>query len=127
MNRFLARDSGFSLLEVVVGLLLLGLLMLGMASTLVLGSRIATGSSLLNQATVAAESALEELRSLGYAELSTFPESTPIEWGEHQEFSTWVTTEPYPLSNVIRVTITVEWQDRGYHQSLTITSLVGSN
>lgn len=146
MKRLMRQSAGFSLIEVAAGFLILSILMLGLMATLVVGSSLATGSSLMNQATAVAEGVLEELRSWGNAGVrSVFPPSpsTAVSWDEWDEegrseypvdnlpeapargYAVWVVSEEHPQPGVIRVTVLVQWKDRGVDQWLDVSTLVG--
>ena len=118
------EKGGFTLLEVVLALIIFGLVLLPLALSFALGVTVATGASLMNQATAVAEGTLENLRSQGYANL-TQPSLYEEEWDDGP-FHVYVQTEYHGgPDGLLRVTVEVTWEDRGNPQRLALESFVG--
>jgi len=118
------KRGGFTLLEVVLALIIFGLVLLPLALSFALGVTVATGASLMNQATAVAEGTLENLRSRGYSNL-TQPSLYEEEWDDGP-FHIHVQTKYHDgPDDLLHVVVEVTWNDRGNSQRLALESLVG--
>lgn len=118
------NQIGFSLLEVAVGLVVFALMLLTVTMVFALGARLSTQASLMDRATSVAEGRMEELRSLGHDWVVTnHPMDQEVE-DQIESFKVCTKVEPY-VSDILRITVQVHWEDRGEPLSLTIESFIG--
>ena len=110
------RESGFTLLEVIIAISILTVGMLAVASMQTAAIR---GNSFANQATESitwAQDKMEDLMALTYSAVANGgPETTPDNYMVNWEVDT--------VGNVKRITVTVTWQEKGINRQ---TQLIGT-
>ncbi len=112
--RLLTRSAGFTLIEVLVGLVILAIGLLAIAGMQITSVKGNFFSSSLTQASVLAQDRLEILRSLawGHADLAG---------GAHNEgtintiFTREYTVAVIPGTTMLDITVTVRWRDDTDH------------
>ena len=116
------RATGFTLIEVLVSLLLIGAMLMAFQATL-LGTPLAAGAKHQDLALRIAQHEVEALRAAGYAALpasGSFASSQlallPSGSGERA-----VTTYNDKTKQVV---VTVSWQERGASRSVSLTTLM---
>ncbi len=126
------RDSGFTLIETVIALLVLTIGLLGMAALSISVMQGNKSSNRISTATAVAQDKMEELRGLGYDNLPA-SDSGDIDinglsysWDVETVTTRYdadgdVTTDPDDpvLTITKKVTVTVEWEDAETHSVST--------
>lgn len=119
--------SGFTLVELMVTVLVLGLVITSLGGLYYIMQILQVQSQHLDLATRAAQTEIEDLRNLGYSNLTvgtninftaSLPSSLPS-----SKAGTVVVTQP--LSGLKRVDVTVSYTDYGKPESVTLSSDIG--
>ncbi len=117
-NRRGRNENGFSLIEVLIGMLVLAVGLLAVAGMQIISINIGSLSNNLTRATVLAQNRLEQLKLLTYTVDSTDP---ALSNGEHNDgaIPNSVFTRNYNVqdttSTLKTITVTVQWTDSGDH------------
>lgn len=119
-NMIRKNESGFSLVEVLIGLVILAIGFLGIASMQIASVKGDIFSSSATQATVLAEDKLEYLKNLSYSDSNLSP-------GQHNEgaIPDTIFSRRYSIvedvgNSIKTITVTVQWTDKVSHNfSLT--------
>jgi type IV pilus assembly protein PilV len=108
-------EKGFTLIEVVAGLIILAIGLLGIAAMQVTATKGGHFSNNVTQATILAQDKLEYLKNLSYSDSN-------LSSGQHNEgiISGTIFSRMYHVledaGNSIKIiTVTVSWTDRGNH------------
>ena len=128
-SRFVESEhAGFTLIEVLVGVLVL---MFGLLGTAALTAQIVRGnfySKNLTSATAIAQSQLEAVQNKGYAGATTtnFPSAAQIVSMGGVSFSRTTTiVDNDPASNMKRIAVAVVWtENNGVGRSITLQTIV---
>jgi len=109
------KQNGFTLIEVVAGLIILAIGLLGIATMQITSTKGGYFSSNVTQATIFAQDKLEYLRNLSYND-------SHLSNGLHNEgtisgtlFSRMVNVVEDAGNSMKTITVTVQWADRGNH------------
>jgi prepilin-type N-terminal cleavage/methylation domain-containing protein len=109
------NGTGFTLIEVVAGLMILGIGLLAVASMQITSIKSAGFSHHVTQATIFAQDKLENLKNLSYSD-------PDLSSGPHQEdiipgtiFSRKVQIAEDAGNSMKTITVTVQWIDQGSH------------
>ena len=109
------QGNGFTLIEVVAGLIILALGLLGIAAMQISSTQGGHSSSNLTQATILAQDKLEYLSNLSYGDSN-------LSGGQHNEgtlpgtvFSSRYHIDEDAGNPMKMITVTVQWTDRGNH------------
>jgi len=109
------NENGFTLIEVVAGLMILGIGLLAIASMQVTSIKSGDFSNHVTQATIFAQDKLENLKNLSYSD-------PDLGSGQHHEdiipgtiFSRQVQIAEDTGNSMKTITVTVQWIDRGSH------------
>jgi type IV pilus assembly protein PilV len=112
--RFLG-EKGFTLIEVVAGLIILAIGLLGIAAMQVTATKGGHFSNNVTQATILAQDKLEYLKNLSYSDSN-------LSSGQHNEgiISGTIFSRVYHVledagNSMKTITVTVSWTDRGNH------------
>ncbi len=115
MNKAIRRPKGFTLIEVVAGLVILAVGLLGIAALQATSTTGAFFSSNVTQATILAQDKLEYLRNVS-------DRDPALDSGLHSEgpISSTVLSRQYTVvedagNSMKTITVTVQWSDRGNH------------
>jgi len=115
LNKAIRKPKGFTLIEVVAGLIILAIGLLGIAVMQITSIKSGYFSSHVTQATIFAQDTLEHLRNLSYND-------SDLSSGQHNEGTIpgTVFSRQYHIAedagNVMKtITVTVQWTDRGNH------------
>jgi prepilin-type N-terminal cleavage/methylation domain-containing protein len=115
LNKAIRRRTGFTLIEVAAGLIILAIGVLAIAAMQITSIRSAYFSDNVTQATIFAQDKLELLRNLPYA-------GSDLSSGEHNEgtipgtvFSRQYNIVEDAGNSMKSITVTVQWTDRGNH------------
>ncbi len=121
------RQGGMGLIEVVVGLGLMVLAILGLNSLAISLIRGNLSARLTDEATRLAQSKIEEVRSAGYtaARVGTTTEAVLSAIGTPGlTFGRTTTIAAGPLPGTRTVTITMSWYDEGLRQATFLSEIV---
>ena len=116
MSKANRKQNGFTLIEVVAGLIILAIGLLGIATMQITSTKGGYFSSNVTQATIFAQDKLEYLRNLSYND-------SHLSNGLHNEgtisgtlFSRMVNVVEDAGNSMKTITVTVQWADRGNHR-----------
>lgn len=123
------RESGFTLLEVLIAVMVIGVGFMATASmqgTSVSGN---SRSAFMTAATYLAEDKIEELRNTDYMAITVAgsPENSIDEMGSAGGIysRSWTVVNDSPGLLMKTVQVTVDWQERGVTHTLTMTTVIG--
>jgi type IV pilus modification protein PilV len=115
LNKYIRKPEGFTLIEVVAGLIILAVGLLGIAAMQVTSTKSSSFSSNVTQATILAQDRLEYLRNLSYGHFD-------LSSGQHNEgtISDTIFSRKYKIAedagnSMKTIIVTVQWTDRGNH------------
>lgn len=115
MNKVFRKQKGFTLIEIVAGLVILTIGLLGIAAMQITSTRGGYFSSNVTRATIFVQDKLEYLKNLSYSD-------SKLSDGRHDEgtipgtlFSRAVHVVEDAGNSMKTITVTVEWTDRGHH------------
>lgn len=127
-HRRAARRSGMTVIELIVGLVLIAVAILGLNSLAVSAIRNNLSARMLDVASLLARQKLEDIRRAGFA---ATPPGTTVErdldaagraGGAYRRTAT-VAAGPLPATRT--VTVTVTYPDRGWRQVSFVTEIAG--
>jgi prepilin-type N-terminal cleavage/methylation domain-containing protein len=109
------QDSGFTLVEIIVGLTVLGILMLGFLSVFPLGTRTMQKSEMLSCATGLAQDELERLKTLPttHADLAAGNHAHPANPLQGVYTLTWTVADNAPMTDMKTVDVAINYTDSG--------------
>jgi prepilin-type N-terminal cleavage/methylation domain-containing protein len=108
-------DSGFTVVELLVGITILGILMLGFLSVFPLGMRTVQKSEMLSSATGLAQDELERLKTLptAHADLNAGNHAHPGNPLRGVYTLTWTVADNAPLTDMKTIDVAVNYSDQG--------------
>ncbi len=106
------RDDGFTVVEVLVAIVNLGIVLLAINAVLLTGFTQAAVSKATADAAVVAQQQLETLRDLSYANIQSAPPTT-VTVGAYVYTVNRTVTVNDPLPNIKHITVTVTWNLQG--------------
>jgi len=115
LNKAIRKQKGFTLIEVVAGLIILAIGLLGIVAMQITATKSGYFSNNVTQATIFAQDKLEYLKNLSYSDSN-------LSNGLHNEdtisgtiFSRAVNVAEDAGNSMKTITVTVQWADRGNH------------
>jgi prepilin-type N-terminal cleavage/methylation domain-containing protein len=115
LNKTIRKPKGFTLIEVVAGLIILAIGLLAIAAMQMTSTKGGYFSRSVTQATILAQDKLEYLKNLSYGDSN-------LSNGQHNEgtisgtnFSRQYNIVEDPGNSMKTITVTVQWTDRGNH------------
>ena len=115
MSNIIRKQKGFTLIEVVAGLIILAIGLLGIATMQITSTKGGYFRSNVTQATIFAQDKLEYLKNLSYRD-------SHLSNGLHHEgtisgtiFSRVVNVVEDAGNSMKTITVTIQWTDRGNH------------
>jgi len=115
LSKAIRKPKGFTLIEVMAGLIILAIGLLGIATMQITSIKGGYFSSNVTQATIFAQDKLEYLKSLSHNDSN-------LNSGQHNEgtisgtiFSRVVNVVDDAGNSMKTITVTVQWTDRGNH------------
>ena len=106
------NKKGFTLIEVLAGLIILAIGILAIAVMQITSTKGSHFSSNVTQATVFAQDKLEELKNLSYANLITGQDQVTV---SGTTFSRQFNVVEDAGNSMKTITVTVQWTDQGNH------------
>src|SRR5262249_20292234 len=111
-------DSGFTLIEVLVAMVVLATGFLGIAGLTMGVIRGNLYSKNVTSATVVAEQMIEGVQRVGYANAATLAGTDTVSMGGTDYTRVTTISNATPAANMKTVTVTVSWNSGGYSVSL---------
>lgn len=115
MNKSFKEKKGFTLIEVVAGLIILAIGLIAIAAMQITSTQSTYFSSNVTRATIFAQDKLEYLKNLSYSDFH-------LSAGQHDEgtipgtsFSRTVRVVEDAGNSMKTITVTIEWTDRRHH------------
>jgi type IV pilus assembly protein PilV len=115
LSKYIKKPKGFTLIEVLAGLIILAIGLLGIAAMQVTATKGGYFSNNVTQATIFAQDKLEYLKNLSYRD-------SELTNGEHNEgtISSTIFSRKYHVmedagNSMKNITVTVSWADRADH------------
>jgi prepilin-type N-terminal cleavage/methylation domain-containing protein len=115
LSNIIRKQKGFTLIEVVAGLIILAIGLLGIATMQITSTKGGYFSSNVTQATIFAQDKLEYFKNLSYSD-------SHLSNGLHDEgtisgtvFSRVVNVVEDAGNSMKTITVTIQWTDRGNH------------
>jgi prepilin-type N-terminal cleavage/methylation domain-containing protein len=109
------NQDGFSLIEILVGLIILAVGLLAIGGLQITSIREGFSSNNITQATILVQDKLEYLKNLSYTD-------SHLNSGQHDEgtIPNTIFTRQYSVledtgNNMKTITVTIQWTDRGNH------------
>ena len=122
LNKAIAGTKGFTLIEVVIGLIILAIGLLGIAAMQVTATKGCYFSSNVTQATFFAQDKLEHLKNLSYSD-------SDLGSGQHDEgtISGTIFSRQYHIledvgNSMKTITVSVSWADQANH-SISLSTI----
>jgi type II secretory pathway pseudopilin PulG len=121
------NQTGFTLVELGVTILVLGIVLTSVISLFVNIQQAQTSTRYLETATYAAQSEIESLRTISYNNLTPgqsidFTDQLP---GSLPSGSTGTVVVSEPLAGLRRVDVTVSYNYKGQTRNVSLSSLIG--
>jgi type IV pilus assembly protein PilV len=120
MRKLHDNNSGFTLIEVLVAMVILSVGLLGTAALI---TGIINGNKVSNRittATVLAQDKMEEIKGLDYSSVVSEPKSSlPSPYDQYERQVTVI--DPSPAANMKTVTVTVYWES---NKSVTLKTIL---
>jgi type IV pilus assembly protein PilV len=117
------RSAGFTLIEVIVAIVLLGVGLMGLAALSTTVTRANVQSSSLTTATALAQERAERLRTEDYDALASGNDSRVVDNVAYTR--SWVVTAEDPEPGLKTVAIAVSWTTRGTTHTTRLTTIRG--
>ncbi len=118
------RRRGFTLVEMMVAILLLGVGMMALAALTTTVTRANVQSSSRTVASSLAQERMERFRTEPYATIAAGNDARMVDGVAYSRTWTVATNDPAP--GLKTVSVTVSWSTRGKPHSSTLTTILGS-
>ena len=115
---------GFTLVELIVAVFLIGVGLMGLAALSTSVSRANHQSSSLTTASALAQDRLEAFRAEPYAAMASGGDTRTVDGLAYTR--TWTVTEDDPEPGLKTIAVTVSWTARGRSHSTTLRTIRGS-
>jgi len=119
----MGNRKGFTLLELLIGLVILSVGLLALAQMQLVAIKRNSFAQKLTQATVLAQGKLESLIGMGYAQVTASdPQPETLSGGFTR---TWSKQNNVPSNGMVTVTVSCSWNDeRGNPHSVSISTII---
>lgn len=119
------RQDGFTLIEMMVAIILIGVGLMGLAALSSTVTRANVQSSALTSASALAQEKIEGFRSMPYAEIGAGA-STDVRTLDGIGYSrTWSVQTDQPAADLKTISVTVSWTSRGKTHTTTLSTIRG--
>jgi prepilin-type N-terminal cleavage/methylation domain-containing protein len=117
-------SRGFTLIEMMVVILLLGVGMMGLAALTATVSRANVQSSELTTASTLAQTQIESSRAQPYASIVAGSDARTVNGVSYSR--SWTVASDNPASGLKTIVVTVSWTSRGKTHNTTLSTIRGS-
>lgn len=124
------RRAGFSLLDVLIGTVVLALAMFSALALAGNNARLVAMNQNLAAASLLAQNKLEELRNAEYATIASGADETELNsQGDVGEMYTrsWTVTNNTPMVGMKSIQVTVSWSQSGETQNYVLNGVVAND
>ncbi|MCC7478162.1 prepilin-type N-terminal cleavage/methylation domain-containing protein [bacterium] len=126
------RRRGFSLIEMLIGMVLLAIGLGAMAALSISVSNLMSRNQNLSAACNLAEQKLEELRNANYADIVSDSDGAPIDsaggdTGDTIYTRSWTVTDDEPATNMKSVAVTVSWSQWGQTRIYELRGVIAND
>jgi type IV pilus assembly protein PilV len=116
------RHDGFTLIEIMIAICLLGIALVGLASVSVMVIHGNAFSKSVTTATILAEDKIEELKSTGYTNLASGgPETLEAIYTR-----SWTVTGNSPGTGMTTIAVTVTWPWQGQNHITSLNTIIAN-
>ena len=122
------RPRGYTLIDVLIGMTILGIALSSAFTLSITTSRLATLNQHIGEATALAESRLESIRNSDYATVVSGSDARTLtsEGDPGGIYSrSWTVTDNTPQAGLKRVAVTVSWLQWGETRTYVLTGVIG--
>jgi prepilin-type N-terminal cleavage/methylation domain-containing protein len=119
-----ARDRGFSLVEMMIAITVLGVGLLSLAGLFPLAMKRVSVGDLESRATFQAQSKLEELKNLRWNQLVASVGNDQVDARFNRTWQVW---EDTPAVGMKSVQVVVNWSDENGQRTITLSSLLSDS
>ncbi len=117
-------DRGFSLIELMVSITILGVGILSLAGLFPMAMQRVSAGDMASRATFVAESKIEELKRVPWDQLTTTAGIDTL----HAAFQrTWTVVEDEPVIGMKQVQVTVVWTDNKGSRNVSLSSFLSDS
>ncbi|MBM4258983.1 MAG: type II secretion system protein [Deltaproteobacteria bacterium] len=118
-------QSGFTLIEVLVGMVIFAISSLAVAMLMVNHTQLVSLNSQSSEAIALAQDKLEDLRTMNYTDLAS--NSAPPVTKKGVGYTTsWTVQQNTPATNMTTLTVTVAWNHKGVAKNYVAKSIFSS-
>lgn len=118
------RSRGFTLVEMIVAILLIGVGLMGLAAISSTVTRANVQSSALTAGSALAQERIERLRTEAYSAIVNGNDTRVVDGVTYTR--TWEVTNDTPNVGLKTVAVTVSWNERGRVHSTTLRTIRGA-
>lgn len=115
---------GFTLVEMMVAILLIGVGLMGLAALSTTVTRANLQSASLTTASSLAQERIERFRADAYASIASSGDTRVVDGVAYAR--SWTVTADAPAAGLKTIVVTVTWTDRGRTHSTTLSTIRGS-
>jgi len=119
-----ARSQGFTLIEMMVVVLLIGVGLMGLAALSGTVAQANVKSSALTTASALAQSQIESFRSQPYSSITAGSDVRTVNGVSYSR--SWTVSSGTPAAGLKTIVVTVTWTSRGKTHSTTLSTIRGS-
>jgi type IV pilus assembly protein PilV len=119
-----APDAGFSLIELMIAITVLGVGLLSLAGLFPLAMQRVNVGDLESRATFHAQAKIEELKRLQWNALVNSASADTVEAAFQRN---WTVQEDAPVQGMKQVQVTVSWSDKRGPRTVTVSSFLSDS
>jgi type IV pilus assembly protein PilV len=117
-------DAGFSLIELMIAITVLGVGILSLAGLYPMATQKVTRGDLESRATFLGQAKVEELKRISWDNLVTTAETDTVETVFVRD---WSVEEDQPVMGMKRVNVTVSWRDNRGPRNVVLSSFLSDS